>query len=328
MQSTKLIIRLIVSIFLLSLSVSCTGLHLTEKGADTTLQYVSVTQDGTLLAKYAPVFILEDTVRSYNRMGTPAARDNGRGVPEVYIDQRRSTIYSMEQKFKTKNGEYTNLTYRIHFERIPFKHLTAGKNVGLLVIVTVDQNDKPLLLTTVHTCGCYLAIIPTSNLSEKSYPENWPLSGQNIYGERLPGIIGVKQPDNAQDKFVLRIRGETHRVMHVDLLPENAITSHSDFVTALLKPMDDLRKLPFGDTEISFFETKGPRKGYVRNSHKPFERLLMSWWSMDWRIGEDKDLGPSEETGTTFYTSLKFWAWKKSDLWNFANFLEYWGWTF
>jgi hypothetical protein len=59
---------------------------------------------------------------------------------------------------------------------------------------------------------------------------------------------------------------------------------------------------------------------------KPLEKLFMSWWSMDWRVGEDKDLGPKEKTGTTFYTSLKFWAREKSDLWNFARFLKYWGW--
>ncbi len=35
----------------------------------------------------------------------------------------------------------------------------------------------------------------------------------------------------------------------------------------------------------------------------------MSWWTMDWQIGEDKAYGPgSDITGTTFYTSTKFWA--------------------
>lgn len=52
----------------------------------------------------------------------------------------------------------------------------------------------------------------------------------------------------------------------------------------------------------------------------------MSWWAFDWYVGENKRLGPAEETGTTFYTSLKFWARDKSDIWNFGSFLKYWGW--
>lgn len=326
MDTMKLIIRFITGLLLLS-SVACTGLHQPKQAAELPLQYVAVKHDNSLLAKYAPVFILEDSTKNYNRIGTPAVRDNGSGAPDVYVDPLRSTIYSMEQKFRDEGAIYTNLIYRVHFERTPFNHLTAGRNVGLIVIITLNQKNKPLLITTVHTCGCYLAIIPTSNLSDKSYPKDWHLGDHNIYGESLPGLIEIKQPDDAQHKFVFRIRSETHRVMHLGLLAEDTAIPHSEFVTAQLRPMDELRKLPFGNSEISFFETKGSRKGYVRNSQKPFERLLMSWWSMDWRVGEDKDLGPSEETGTTFYTSLKFWAWEKSDLWNFANFLKYWGWV-
>jgi hypothetical protein len=58
----------------------------------------------------------------------------------------------------------------------------------------------------------------------------------------------------------------------------------------------------------------------------PFEKIFMSWWAMDLYVGEDKDFGPGEDTGTTFYTSLKFWDRKKSDMWNFNDFLSYWGW--
>ncbi|MFK5925321.1 MAG: hypothetical protein QM483_01705 [Desulfuromusa sp.] len=310
------------------LSSACTGLHQADKSADMIPQYVSIEYDESLLGRYAPIFVIEDSAKSYNRIGTPAVRANGEGKPDVYIDPQHPTIYSMEQKFKTKGKDFTNLIYRIHFEKTPFNHLTAGRNIGLIVIITLNQNGLPLLITTVHTCGCYLAIIPTSNLSRKVYPEDWPLDGQNIYGEHLPSQIEIKESFNQQQKFVLRIRSETHRVMHLDLIAKDALSSPQNFTIASLKPMEALRKLPFGGSEISFFETQGARKGYVRNSHKPFERLLMSWWAMDWRIGEDKDLGPKEQTGTTFYTSLKFWAWEKSDLWNFTDFLQHWGWNF
>jgi len=312
--------------FLLSLSVSCTTLQPAKKAVESIPLFVSAEQDGTLLAQFAPVFILEDATRSYNRIGTPTVRKDGSDRPDVYVDPNQPTIYSMEKPFQGKEGNYTNLIYRIHFEKTPLTHLTGGKNVGLLVVITLDQDDKPLLITTIHTCGCYLAFTPTSSLSDTAYPKGWSLNDQNVYGERLPGLIVIKPPLDAQSRYVFRIRSETHRVMGLDLLPAENITSPPGFVAAPLKPMADLRKLPFGDSKISFFETEGARKGYVRNSHKPLERLLMSWWAMDWRIGEDKDLGPSEETGTVFYTSIKFWAREESDLWDFAAFLEYWGW--
>ncbi|WP_321389236.1 hypothetical protein [uncultured Desulfuromusa sp.] len=232
----------------------------------------------------------------------------------------------MEQQFEDKNRKFTNLIYRIHFQETPLPHLTAGKNVGLITIVTLDQDNRPLLVTTVHTCGCYLSIIPTSHLSLQAYPENWPSDKQDIYGELHPAVLKVNPSFNSKQRVVAWIRSETHRVMDLDLWPENHPLPSSNSVTATLKPMSELTKLPFGATEISFFETHGPRKGYVRNSHKPLEKILMSWWSMDWRVGEDKALGPKEQTGTTFYTSLKFWAREKSDLWNFSDFLKYWGW--
>lgn len=61
---------------------------------------------------------------------------------------------------------------------------------------------------------------------------------------------------------------------------------------------------------------------------EPLERLFMSWWAFDPLVGEDKEVGPAEQTGMTFYTSLKFWARKASDIWDFPGFLKYWGWNF
>ena len=54
----------------------------------------------------------------------------------------------------------------------------------------------------------------------------------------------------------------------------------------------------------------------------------MSWWALDWRIGEDKMYGPPEKSNSVFYTSIKFWDRQESNMWNFAEFLDYWGWKF
>lgn len=91
--------------------------------------------------------------------------------------------------------------------------------------------------------------------------------------------------------------------------------------------MSTLHHLPLDGGYGAFFEGEGERRGYVRDSRKPWERLLMSWWALDAQVGEDKDLGPAAETGVIFYPSLKPWARQDTDLWRFPAFLDYWGWT-
>ena len=52
----------------------------------------------------------------------------------------------------------------------------------------------------------------------------------------------------------------------------------------------------------------------------------MSLISMDLFVGTDKAYGNSLETGNRFYTSLKPWNRKESDMWHFTKFLRFWGW--
>lgn len=52
----------------------------------------------------------------------------------------------------------------------------------------------------------------------------------------------------------------------------------------------------------------------------------MSWWALDWRVGEDKKFGRHTSDGPVFYTSLRPWDRKRSDMRDFAGFLAYWGW--
>lgn len=288
-------------------------------------QYVFSTATETVLAQFAPNFIVDNADQDYNRIGTAGLRIQDDAL-QVYVDPNQATIYAAEQQFCASNQTFTNLIYRIHFSKTPYPHLTAGKNVGLIIIVTLNQAQQPLLVTTVHSCGCYLAFVPTTNLATEAYPTNWPVTDQEVYGERLPSILTMTDYNPARDKLLLHLRSGTHRIRDIQLIPAAQRQQQTRIVRAEIKPMAALRNLEYGDQHLSFFETEGSRKGYVRHSQKPFERLFMSWWAMDWRVGEDKDLGPSEQTGVVFYTSLKFWDWDESNLWNFGNFLDYWGW--
>ena len=277
----------------------------------------------SLLNRHAPIFLVEDNQRNYNRIGTPAVRVSASGREDIYIDTARATIYTMTQEFETATGRYTNLIYRVHFPLTPLPHLTAGKNVGLLIYVTLNSAGEEILITTLHTCGCFLAFIPTTRLPESSWPAGWQKTSQIVFSEELPSLI---ESQNTRQRLIIKLRSETHRVMNIKYT-NPADYENIESLPMHMEPMAALNKLPAPNNQsVSFFATEGLRKGIVKGSRKPLEMLFMSLLAMDPFIGEDKALGPPDETGTKFYTSLKFWARNSSNIWFFPRFLQYWGW--
>lgn len=282
----------------------------------------------SVLHSHAPVFFVEGHHESYNLIGTPVARlaDNNREV--VYVDPSQATVYAETRDFQTAKGRYQNLIYRVHFEQVPPGHLGSGRNVGLIVVVTLDQQANPLLYTTALTCGCYLAMVPTSLLPDEALPAEFDRQARQwIYGESLPGHLTFDPLDTAATRLGLLIRAETHRVKDLWLQPPAHLPPYR--ISPLsLQPLAALEQLPFvqgGAT--SFYEVTGRRAGYVKGSQKIWERLLISWWALDWFVGEDKKLGRDRNEGVSFYTSLKPWARDHSDMRDFATFLSYWGWN-
>jgi len=290
--------------------------------------------DQSDISQFTPVFLVENSNLQYNLIGTPSTIVGDSNALSVFVDPDISSIYVQELLFKANSTTFKNYIYRIHFEKVPFSlipfYLTTGRNVGLIVVITIDEENNPVLITTVHTCGCYLGFVPTSFLHEDSFPEGWNFKTQRVYGKILPGLLdfhGVVQAE-ANSKIVILLESGTHRVKWIKTEQLEDIKAEYQILPAHIIPMDELKSLGQNENTTSFFETSGPRKGHVKGSYKPFEKILMSWWAMDIYVGEDKDYGPREETGTIFYTSLKFWDRKKSDMWNFNEFLSYWGWTF
>lgn len=287
-------------------------------------------REGELLARYAPVVVSERTEHDYNRIGRPQARRTPRGDVEITVNPGDPVMYARQSDFETDEASYINLVYRVHFEKVPFSllpfHLTAGKNVGLLFILTLNQQREPLLLTTVHTCGCYLAFIPTNFMPHSSYPSDWATGSQEVFGETLPVRLDYPRPFDPAWRPVIFVRHATHRIRDVRLGEARSLIAEHPTTALTLEPIAALDRLPFDGSTTPFFNGKGFRKGYVKGSFKPFELLLMSWWAFDLHVGSDKAYGDPEETGTVFYTSLKPWRREESNMWEFADFLEYWGW--
>jgi len=289
-----------------------------------------VTDDGSEFADHAPVFLHQNDDKSFNRIGQAAARYDRNGKEQIYIDAASPTVYVQQRHFSGRGGRYTNLIYRVHFERVPVRwvpfHVTAGKNMGLFLIVTLDQRDRAVLVTTVHTCGCYLAFVPTDILPQEAYPDDWELPNQKVFGEMLPAQLRLAGESDEVRTLAVYLRGGTHRVMDLRLVHRSELKDRYRIQRMSIEPIEALKTLSLDAGTTSFYHSSGPRKGYVKNTFKPFELLLLSWWVLDLNVGIDKEYGDSQQTGTVFYTSLKPWRRKASDMWEFVDFLTYWGW--
>jgi len=316
----------LITILLLFLT-SCSSIPIHSKA---NLLAYSVQSDSSLITQNMPVFVIENQKEDYNLIGTVSAKITEDNNEFTYIDPKIATIYTEKRLFKTLNNLYTNLIYRVHFEKVPDGffpfYIAAGNNTGLIVIVTLNHLNQAILYTTVHSCGCYLAFVPTSNMPESSFPNGWNTGRQEAYSENLPGLLEYKKPFPIQEKVGVLIRSGTHRIKDIWLLKSDSLEK-TKTVMADVKPLDSLKNLPLGYNETtSFFENSGARKGYVKGSYKFREWLFMSWWAFDSRIGEDKVYGTDKNEGITFYTSIKPWAREESDMRDFNGFLKYWGW--
>jgi hypothetical protein len=274
-----------------------------------------------------PLFLLPGWQHPYNRIGRVQARRHGRH-DHVFVEPGRAVIYQGLFSFTGRKGNsYTNQIFRVHFSGTPFSlipfHLGAGDNIGVLVVITRDSRNRPLLVTTVNTCGCYVAVIPTSYLPAEAFPPDWPIDKQHVFGEVLPSKLDMTNPEDA---FLITIRPAVHRVMDVRVA-EAAIMPEIERVEAGIQPLSALKTLPLSDGLVtSMYYDKWPLKGHVKGAIKPWESLLLSLVSLDFYVGMDKEYGSTEEIGNPFYTSLKPWNRKRSDMNNFADFLLFMGW--
>lgn len=312
---------LLLSIFLFA---GC-SLHTHSSPADL-LAYSVKERDG-LMKRHAPRFYIEAPERSYNRIGGVIYSELEK---KVVVDPDMPVMYGEKRTFISTGGEqYTNYIYRVHFQGTPLSfnpfYLGAGENIGLLVIVTTNRKQEPVLYTSLHTCGCYLAFIPTNYMISEQLPAGWQDGLQDIYGEILPAMFEINNSGDDMPQLNILVRDATHRIMDA-WLDRKSPAEEAKEADIVIKSMRSLEYIETGNNySTSFFESGGRRMGYVKRSEKIWERLFISWWALDYRVGEDKYLGRDIDDGPVFYTSLKPWAREASDLRDFASFLHYWG---
>lgn len=288
--------------------------------------------DEELFNEYAPVFVIENDHKNYNKIGEPKIRRIVQGKLEAYVDPSSSVMFAGKRQFFTESGTYTNLIYRVHFEKTPYSltpfYLTAGKNIGIFAIVTLNDRKQPILFTMVNTCGCFISVVPTNYLQKSAFPKNWKPSPKFRYGERLTEMLYYSKPFDSSDRPTVYVRHASHRISDVFIQKLDVTKKQFDTVETNLFPIKRLDYLPIdGEKEEASFFYTGLNKGYVRDTYKPFEFLFISWWAFDMNVGVDKKYASSKELSMRFYTSLNPAYREQSDMWNFQRFLKFWGWN-
>jgi len=294
--------------------------------------YLVQEKEKDAIHRFAPVFLVYDFNHRHNRVGRPTASREENGRERITIDTDQPTVYVKKESFSTPKNSYTNLIYRVHFPAIPFSlvpfNLTAGKNPGLIIVITLNRREEPVLVTSVHTCGCYKAIVSTTYLPDEALPQKrrkkpGPLS-LDVYGEQLPAIVDYQSRNDPS--LLVTLRPDVHRVMDLQIIDGWTLESPQSDLHILdvsLEPIDNLDRLSINGDAISFYYEEGMMKDHVKGAIKPLETILLSWASLDFFVGTDKMYGSRDNP---FYTSLKPWNRQKSDMNDFARFLQFWRW--
>ena len=291
--------------------------------------YSSSGSGPSLMEQFAPELVIYGAQKEHNRIGRPVVMRDGTDHDSIAIDVQNPVVYFQKQPFQTEHNTYTNLIYRIHFPKVPFQlipfNLTYGNNPGILLIITLNSADKPVLITSAGTCGCYKAMVPTTHLPDAALPEGWLKAKglQQIYGEELPRRIHFD--GSRQQRLQIYLRPDVHRVMHMEVGGDVSKTfgMRQKPVEFTLEPTENLTRLPSENGPVSLYYSSGLLSGHVKGALKPLETVFLGWLSFDLFVGMDKAFG---DTGNPFYTSLKPWNRHHSDLWHFERFLRFWGW--
>jgi hypothetical protein len=322
-------------VFSLLAAVNAETCPLPDASAGTPLSLTDImgfaAMDGdALFLRFAPIVLVENYSQTYNRIGKPSARHDKNGKEELYINPDTPVFYTQKETWEGDRGTYTNLIYRFHFEETlsdgKAASISTGKNTGLMVIVTLNAEERPLWLNLVHTCGCFHAIVPTNYLPESLYPVKWDIAMQTVYGEQLPGKIDFPETGGEDVHPVIFLRSGSHRVTDISAATMEAVQTGYELKPVAVEPMTALKHIPLGDGETSFYYESGRNKGLVKGAIKKKESVLFGAWMGDSRVGQDREFGTKEDTGRLFYTTLNPLKKQASDMSDYKGFLELNGW--
>ena len=204
-----------------------------------------------LFRAHAPVWQVK-TNGTYDRPGTPIrASDGSSGV-----DTATPVVYTRMSFARFGERVLTQLNYVIWFSARPKDHvldLFGGVLDGVNLRITLDGDGEPLLLETIHNCGCYYKAFPTDRLKVRqaiAYPEP-------------PLILRAPRFRFPDDRATVTLDSRTHYVTHMYTTDSPVVIAG---VTYTLSAYDSLRSLSRS--------TGGRRSLFHSNGTVPSSRRL------------------------------------------------------
>ena len=211
-----------------------------------------------LFAWHAPVFEIE-ALGSPDRFGALAWPEAG--PPRV--DTAAPVVYQRLSHTRVGGLWLLQLSYTLWFPERPASSafdLLAGALDGVVLRLTLDEHGQPLLLDTIHACGCYHLFFPAATLR--------PRDGGPRFEEWLFAPAPLPPLAPAQ-RLVVRLASATHYVMGLQTLPRATVAAE----TYTLQPEEALRSLPTPSGRRSLYGPDGLVAGTERG-----ERFL--FWPM------------------------------------------------
>ena len=217
-----------------------------------------------LLLLHAPVFDIEHGAygpAATDRIGALAFDSSI--LPAV--DSNQPLAYRRIAFTRLHGKTLTQLVYSVWFPERPadkWIDLLAGRLDGVIVRITLDERGAPLLVDSIHACGCYHLFFPTPRLAPRPPPTT------NTEWAFIPTVLPAMK---AGQRVQVRLAASSHYLL--DIRAYDEMPSSSD-IGYQLRDENVLRSLPLaGDARKSLYERDGLVAGTERG-----ERFL--FWPM------------------------------------------------
>ena len=223
------------------------------------LPRIDAEQAERLLAAHAPVFDIE-TQGAFDAIGAPAWGADG----HIGVDALQPVVYQRLSHTLVRGQALVQLVYTLWFPERPRSgnfDLLSGTLDGVILRITLAPDGRPLMLDTIHACGCYHLFFPAPGVTLR----------QGAPANEEWAFVPAPLPDlTPGSRFVVRIASATHYVLGVSATAQASSASWA----YRRRPEAELRRLPLpqGGTRSLY----GP-DGLVAGSERD-ERFL--FWPM------------------------------------------------
>ena len=160
-----------------------------------------------LLAAHAPVFLIEQQSPA-DAPGAVMLGSDGLAV----VESDKPTLYQRVSFTRYRGRSLIQLVYTLWFPERPVAgafDIYAGRLDGVVLRITLDRQGRPVIVDTIHPCGCYHQFFTAQGVTLRDRPLSVDARNEWRY---LPGA--TLSPDPGQ-RLEVAIEAATHYVVGV-----------------------------------------------------------------------------------------------------------------